>query len=185
MTSGAAAGRYARALFDVVLKETPGELEAVEAQVRDLSALFTGNAALATVMGNPAVPVTRKIAVTRALLDRAGALASPVSKLVLMLAERDRLMLLPDIARVYGDRLMDHQHVIRGEVTTAVELSPEKVRALAQNLERATGRRVVLGSRVDPSIIGGVVTRLGSTIYDASVTTQLEKMKQSLIEAGQ
>lgn len=185
MTSGAAAGRYARALFDVVLKEAPGQLEPVEAQIRDLSALFTGTPALASVMGNPAVPVARKTALTRALLERAGDLAAPVGKLLVMLAERDRLMLLPQIVRVYGERLMDHQHVIRGEVTTAVTLAPEKLSALAQSLERATGRRVVLGSRVDPSIIGGVVTRLGSTVYDGSVTTQLEKMKQSLIESGQ
>ena len=185
MTSGAAAGRYARALFDVVLKETPGALDAVESQIQGLSALFTGTPALAAVMSNPAVPVTKKVAVVKALLDRTGALAPQAAKLALMLAERDRLMLLPHIARVYRERLMDHQKVIRGEVTTAIPIPSERLAALAQSLERATGRRVVLESRVDPSIIGGVVTRLGSTIYDGSVTTQLAKMKQSLIEAGQ
>ena len=182
MTRGAAAGRYARALFDVVLKETPDSIEAVETQLRDISALFTGMPALGAVLGNPAVPVAKKIGVVKALLDRAGTLAPALSKLLLMLAERDRLPLLPDIARVYGDRLMDHQQVIRGDVTTAVELAPEKLRALTDGLARATGRRVVLESRVDPSIIGGVVTRLGSTVYDGSVVAQLEKMKQSLIE---
>ena len=185
MTSGAAAGRYARALFDVVSKEAPRDVETVETQLRDLSALFAGNPVLASVLGNPAVPVTKKVSVTKAILERAGSLPAPLSKLMLMLAERDRLMLLPHITRVYGERLMDHQHVIRGDVTTAAPLPDEKVRALAQGLERATGRKVVLEARVDPSIIGGVVTRLGSTVYDGSVTTQLEKMKQSLIEAGQ
>ena len=185
MTSGAAAGRYARALFDVVLKETPADVDTVESQLWQLSELFTGNAALAAVMGNPAVPVTKKTAVARAILERAGTLAPQLPKLILMLAERDRLTLLPDIARVYRDRVMDHQKVIRGEVTTAVALAPETLTALAQSLERATGRKIVLETRVDPSIIGGVVTRLGSTVYDGSVTTQLQKMKQSLIEAGQ
>ena len=185
MTSGAAAGRYARALFDVVLKESPAELGAVETQLVELAELFTGNPALAAVMGNPAVPVAKKVAVATALLERAGTLAVPVGKLTLMLAERDRLMLLPNIVRLYRERLMDHQKVIRGEVTTASALAPEKLRALAQSLERATGRKVVLESRIDPSIVGGVVTRLGSTVYDGSVTTQLEKMKQALIEAGQ
>jgi len=94
------------------------------------------------------------------------------------------LMLLPEIARAYDDRLMDHLNVIRGEVTTAFALAPEKVRALEQGLQQATGRKVVLESRVDPSIIGGVVTRLGSTVYDGSLTTQLQKIKQSLIETG-
>jgi F-type H+-transporting ATPase subunit delta len=185
VTSGAAAGRYARALFDVVLKEQPAALESVQAQLDGLSSIFTGNAALASAMGNPAVPVTKKIAVTRAVLDRAGAIASPLAKMTLMLAERDRLMLLPDILRIYGERVMDHQKVIRGEVTTAIALAPEQLRALEQGLERATGRKVVLQSKVDPEIIGGVVARLGSTVYDGSVTTQLQKMKQTLIEAGQ
>ena len=59
-----------------------------------------------------------------------------------MLAERDRLMRLPDIARIYGERVMDHQNVIRGEVTTAMALAPEKLQALEQGLAQATGRRV-------------------------------------------
>jgi len=185
VTSGAAAGRYARALFDVVTREQPGDLELVEGQLQDLSTLFTGNPALAAVLGNPAIAVSKKVAVTKALLERAGALVPAVSKLALMLAERDRLMLLPDVLRIYRDRLMDHQQVIRGEVTTAMAMAPAKLRALEQGLEQATGRKVLLESTVDPSIIGGVVTRLGSTVYDGSVTTQLRKMKQSLIEAGQ
>lgn len=185
MTSGAAAGRYARALFDVVLKETPSDVEPVLSQMRELSTLFTSNHALASVMGNPAIPAAKKVAVTGALLERAGALASPVKKVLLMLAERDRLMLLPAIARIYGERVMDHQKIIRGDVTSAVALAPARLRALEQGLEKVTGRKVVLESKVDPSIIGGVVTRLGSTVYDGSVTTQLQKMKQSLIQAGQ
>jgi F-type H+-transporting ATPase subunit delta len=185
VTSSAAAGRYARALFDVVLKEQPGGLDTVQSQVQDLSAVFVGNPAMAAAIGNPAVPVTKKVAVAKAVLARAGAIASPVAKLIVMLAERDRLMLLPAIARIYGERLMDHQQVIRGHVTTAMALAPDKLRALEQGLAQATGRRVMLDSKVDASMIGGLVARLGSTVYDASVTTQLAKMKQSLIEAGQ
>ena len=80
---------------------------------------------------------------------------------------------------------MDHQQIVRGDVTTAVALPADKLRAIEQGLQRATGRKVVLESKVDPSIIGGVITRLGSTVYDGSVTTQLQKMKQALVEAGQ
>jgi F-type H+-transporting ATPase subunit delta len=185
VTSSAAAGRYARALFDVVLKEQPGDLDAVQTQVTDLAALFAGNPAMVAVMGNPAVPVTKKIAVVQAVLARAGAIVSPVAKTILMLAERDRLLLLPEIVRIYGERLMDHQQGIRGQVTTAMALAPEKLSALERGLAQATGRRVVLQAKVDPSIIGGLVARLGSTVYDGSVTTQLQKMKQTLIEAGQ
>jgi F-type H+-transporting ATPase subunit delta len=185
VTSGVAAGRYARALFDVVLRESPADVEPVLAQLQDLTSLFTGNAALSSALSNPAIPVAKKIALTKALVERAGTLSSPLVKTLLMLAERDRLPILPDVARIYRDRLMDHQKVIRGEVTTAVAIPPAKLQALQHGLEQATGRKVVLEAKIDPSIIGGVVTRLGSTVYDGSVTTQLAKMKQSLIEANQ
>jgi F-type H+-transporting ATPase subunit delta len=94
-------------------------------------------------------------------------------------------VLLADLASAYRDRLLDHQRVIRGNVTTAVALNEQKLRLLEQGLSRATGRKVILESTVDPSIIGGVVTRLGSTVYDGSVTTQLNRLKESLIESGQ
>lgn len=184
MTAGAAAGRYARALFDVVLKEG-GDFEQVQADLQQFVDLFAQHPVLGATLGNPAIPASKKAAVARALVERAGTIGPVVGKLILLLAERDRVMLLPEIARIYRERLMDHQKIIRGDVTTAVALPAEKLRALEQGLQQATGRQVVLQSKVDPSIIGGVITRLGSTVYDGSVTTQLQKMKQSLIEAGQ
>jgi len=184
VTSGAAAGRYARALFDVVLKEG-ANLEQIQADLQQFVDVFAQHPSLGAMLGNPAIPASKKLGVAKALIERAGPISPVVAKIILMLAERDRLMLLPDIARLYRERLMDHQKIVRGEVTTAVALGTDKLRALEQGLQQATGRKVVLEARVDPSIIGGVVARLGSTVYDGSVTTQLEKMKQSLIEAGQ
>jgi F-type H+-transporting ATPase subunit delta len=184
VTSGAAAGRYARALFDVVIAESPATLDAAQSDLQSFCELFAGNEALAGVTANPSIPVARKTALAKALVERAGAVTPAAGKLIVLLASRDRLMLLPEVARAFRARLMDHQKVIRGDVTTATPLPPEKLRALEQGLQRATGRTVQLESRVDPSIIGGVITRLGSTVYDGSVTTQLDKMKQALIEAG-
>ena len=119
------------------------------------------------------------------MVERAGQVPAPLAKLIVVLAEKDRLTLLPGIARAYSERVMDHLKIVRGEVITAVPLAPDALHRLEQGLAAATGRKVTLAARVDPSIIGGVVTRLGSTVYDGSVTTQLQKMKQSLIEAGQ
>ena len=184
MTSGAAASRYARALFDVLLKER-GDLEKAETDLGAFAALLTQHPMLGTTLRNPAIPVSKKKAVVQAILERAGSVSPVVSKMILLLAERDRLMLLPGLLRTYRDRLMEHQQVIRGDVTTAMPIEADKLRALEQGFAKATGRRVILEAKVDPSIIGGVVTRLGSTVYDGSVTTQLQKMKQSLIEAGQ
>ena len=183
MTAGAAAGRYARALFDVVLKEG-GDVEKVQADFQQFVDLFEQHPVLATTLGNPAIPASKKQVVAKALIDRAGTISPVVGKMILLLAERDRMMILPEIARRYRERVMDHQKIIRGQVTTAIALPPEKLRALEQGLQAATGRKVVLETKVDPSIIGGVITRLGSTVYDGSVTTQLQKMKQALIEGA-
>jgi F-type H+-transporting ATPase subunit delta len=79
---------------------------------------------------------------------------------------------------------MEHARVIRAEVTTAVALPADRVTALQQGLAHVTGRDVQLETRVDPSIIGGAIARIGSTVYDGSVTRQLEKMKDALIAAA-
>ena len=183
MTGRAAAMRYARALFDVVLSES--DVQVAQDALQAFADLSRNNEALAHVFANPAIPISQKRAVTKALLDRAGSIPAPVAKLILLLADRDRLALLPEVASAFRERVMDHQKIMRGTVTTALPLEPDKVRALEQGLARATGRTVVLDQRVDPSIIGGVVTRLGSTVYDGSVVTQLEKMKQALVDSTQ
>lgn len=185
MTGRAAASRYARALFDVVLQEGQSTVEAVGTQLQEFADLLAGHEALAGVLGNPGIPAAKKHGLAQALIAHAGAMASPLSKIILMLADRDRLMLLPEIARAFRDRLMDYQKIMRGEVTTAVPLAADTVRKLEQGLGQASGRTVILDAKVDPSIIGGVITRLGSTVYDGSVATQLQKMKQALTETAQ
>jgi F-type H+-transporting ATPase subunit delta len=184
VTRAAAASRYARALFDVVLAKSPAGLDAAQADIQGFADLFSTNDALAGIAANPAIPVSKKAALVKALVARAGTITPAVGKLLPLLADRDRLMLLPEITRAFRARLMDYQNIVRGEVTTAAPVPAETLRALEASLQRATGRTVVLEARVDPSIIGGAVTRLGSLVYDGSVTTQLEKMKQALIEAA-
>jgi F-type H+-transporting ATPase subunit delta len=185
VTTGAAATRYARALFDVVLKEGgDAAVQKAQTELQEFAALFTSEP-LAHILGNPAIPVSKKKGLAAALVATAGPVSPPLAKTIVILAEKDRLTLLPGIARAYAERVMDHLKIVRGEVTTAVPLSAETLGALERGLAKATGRKVVLQARVDPSIIGGVVTRLGSTVYDGSVTTQLQRMKQALVEAGQ
>jgi len=182
VTRHAAASRYARALFDVALRES--DVVKIGDELTGFVGMIQSYEVLATIFTNPAIPGSRKAALAKALIERAGPLSTPLSKLILLLADRDRLVLLSDLASAYRERLLDHQRVIRGNVTTAVALDEQKLRLLEQGLARATGRKVILESKVDPSIIGGVVTRLGSTVYDGSVTTQLNRLKESLIESG-
>src|SRR5512134_2761558 len=115
MTSRAAAARYARALFEVARAEGI-DLERVQRELSEFAELVHGNQALQRALTNPAVPVPRKRAVVEDLLSRAGNLLSPIAKLLLLLADRDRLVLLSELADAYRNRLMDHQHVVRAEV---------------------------------------------------------------------
>ncbi len=179
MASRAVASRYARALFDVALAERV-DLDQIDRELSGFAELATGDAQLARVLTNPAIPTSKKRAVIESLATRVGPLLPQVSKLLLLLAERDRIAFLPDIVRAYRNRLNDHNHVVRAEVVTASPLAADRIAMLEERLGRATGRKVLLESRVDPSIVGGAVTRIGGTIYDGSVTTQLRKMGEAL-----
>jgi F-type H+-transporting ATPase subunit delta len=186
MTNRAAAARYARALFDVVRQESGGrqtDLEKVQQDLSEFAQMVTSHESLSRVLVHPAIPAARKRALVEQLAGRALGLSPVLARLLLLLADRDRLVLLPDVAEAYRSRLMDHLQVVRAEVTTAIPLPPERVQALQQGLARATGRQVHLGTRVDDSIIGGAIARIGSTVYDGSVTTQLDRLKQKLVEA--
>jgi F-type H+-transporting ATPase subunit delta len=168
--------------MEVAVKEK-ADLQQIDDQLQEFADLFTKNPALEKVMLNPAVPVPRKRAAMAELTERSK--VSPIlGKLLLLLAERDRLVLLPDLLAAYRERLLDQQQVVRAEVTSATALPADRAKGIEQELAKLTGRKVKLGTRVDPSIIGGVITRIGDTIYDGSVTTQLQRIKKTLQGAG-
>ena len=180
MTNRTAANRYARALFDVALKEQQ-DLDAIDRELGEFIDLMKAQPLFEKVLLNPAVPAPRKRAAVAAVIG-GEKLWPVVAKLLVLLAERDRLMLLPDLLAAYRERVRKLRRIVRAEVVTAEPLSPERAQAVARGLEQMSGRNVQMDLRVDPSIIGGVVARIGSTVYDASVATQLQKMKQRLVE---
>jgi F-type H+-transporting ATPase subunit delta len=180
VTSRAAAARYARALLDVIISER-GNPEQVEQELASIAGVIARHPELQHALTNPAVPVTGKRGVIQELTSRIK-VATPVAKLLVLLANRDRLALLPELLDVYRERLMDYRQVVRAEVTTAVPLSQDRAAQLERRLSELTGRRVTMTARVDPSLIGGIVTRIGSTVYDGSIATHLETMKQKLME---
>jgi|SRR6185503_13739804 len=177
MPSRASAARYARALFDVALKES--DPVQIEREVASFAGLMSSNAELHAALTNPAVPASAKRHIAEALGARLDA-APPVRKLLVLLADRDRLAIVPDLLAMYRERLMEHQQVVRAEVTTATPLTAERVTQIEQKLAALTGRKVNMSTSVDPAIIGGVVTRIGSTVYDGSIATQLAKLKEKL-----
>lgn len=181
MSNRISAARYARALFDVARKESDPvkvqqDLAAILAAVRD-------HADLAAVLSSRTVPDDARRKVVLAVAERLGCQA-PVGKLLALLAERRRLALLPDVAAVYEERLLDYQNIARADVLTAVPLSPQTQEALHASLARATGRQIEMKVAVNPSLVGGVIARVGSTVYDGSVRTQLKKMRDQLVARG-
>jgi F-type H+-transporting ATPase subunit delta len=180
MTNRTAAKRYARALFDVAAKERQ-DLDAIDRELADFLALVKGHAAFEKVLLNPAVPAPRKRAAVASVIANAK-LSPAVAKLLVLLAERDRVVLLPDLLAAYRERVLDFRKVVRAEVVTAEPLPLDRAQAVERGLAQLSGRTVQMELRVDSSIIGGVVARIGSTVYDASIATQLQKMKQRLLE---
>ena len=180
MTNRTAATRYARALLDVAIKEN-ADLDHIERDLESVVELFTQYPAFAHALLNPVVPVPRKRAAI-AELTALAQLLPMVAKLIGLLADRDRLVLVPDLLGAYRERLLDYRNVIRAEITTTAALPADRARVIETSLARATGRTVVLATSVDPSIVGGVVTRIGSTVYDGSIARQLQKLKAALGE---
>jgi F-type H+-transporting ATPase subunit delta len=180
MTNRTAANRYARALFDVAVKEKQ-DLGTIDRDLAEFIDLLKQHATFGKVLLNPAVPAPRKRAAVASVISQAK-LSPAVAKLLVLLAERDRFILLPDLLEAYRQRVRDFQKIVRAEVVTAAPLSAERAQAVERGLEQASGRHVQMDLRVDPSLVGGVVARIGSTVYDASVATQLQKMKQRLVE---
>lgn len=181
MTNKTAATRYARALLDVAIQEQ-ADLDQIERDLDGVAALFKQYPALAHALLNPVVPVPRKRAAVAELTAAAG-LTPMVAKLVGLLADRDRLVLIPDLVTAFHERLLDHRNVIRAAITTTEPLSADRAKAVEAGLASATGRTVSLTANVDPAIVGGVVTRIGSTVYDGSIRRQLQKIRERLNES--
>ncbi len=170
------AKRYAKALLEAAAEA--GALEQVAADLEALGPHFAAKE-VAGFFANPAVPRARKEAALTAAAERASASRIFVSLLRLLQA-RQRVGLLPDIARLFRDLADERTGRVRAEVTTAVPLPAASLEALAARLSAATGRQVHLTPQVDPTVLGGLVARVGSTLYDASLRTQLRRMREAL-----
>lgn len=178
MTNRTAATRYARALIDVALKEQ-ADLALIETQLTALASLVEQHTELRKALTNPAIPVPRKRAAVDAILQKVE-LQPTLAKTIVLLADRDRLALLSDVAEAVRQRLLDIRKIVRAQVITAEPLAADRLDAITRGLAVATGRTVELTPKVDPSIMGGMIAKVGSTVYDASVTSHLQRIRQRL-----
>lgn len=181
MASRASASRYAKALLDVAAGQ--GNLSEVASGLAAVASLAAEHPDLSRAFTDPRVTNVARLGVVHAVASRL-ALPSPVAKLLALLAERRRLELLPEIADVFQERLLAFQNVVPAEVTSAVLLTDDQVAALAERLSRATGSSARVTMHLDPALLGGIVARIGSTVYDGSIRTQLQKVRQQLVEGA-
>ena len=179
MSLRTSATRYAKALLQVALQES--DPEKIGQDLSSVAEAMAQSAELRRAMTSPGVPQDVRNNVIAAIAAQIGA-PPPLAKILKMLADRGRLDLVPLMAEVYRERLLAHGNIVRATVTSATPLTSDKVQGLEASLGNLTGKKVQIETAVDPALVGGVVARIGSTVYDGSIRTQLQKMKQQLIE---
>jgi F-type H+-transporting ATPase subunit delta len=180
MTNRAVANPFARALFDVARHSDPVR---IGQELHGFVSLVEAHTDLLKVLINTAIAPSAKANVLRELF-KLQPISDPLARLLVLLAERDQLIILPEIATLYDERLLDFLQVVRAEVTTAAPLSAEHQQALERGLAQATGRRVQMTTRVDPEILGGLVARIGSRVFDGSIARHLARVRERLVEAS-
>ena len=177
MNSGSIARRYARALLKIGVDS--GRLDQFSAELDRFSEAMRVQPLLMPVLGNPTYGYQRRRAVLEDLTSRLN-VAGVVRSLLLLLLDRSRLVVFPEIARAYAEFVDEHQGQVRAQVTSVAELDAETKRRLTDALEQSTGKRVMLSTRSDASLIAGIVTQIGSIVYDGSVQTRLAAMREHL-----
>jgi F-type H+-transporting ATPase subunit delta len=180
MSLRTSANRYAKALFDVALEEK-ADLAKVDQDLQAVVAMMHESPDLARAAAHSATTEAARRSMMEAVA-KAMTLSAPVTKTLVLLATSGKLDLIPDLAAAFRERLLAHQNIVRAEVTSAAPLSPEQTKALEESLSRVTGKKVELSVSVDPELLGGVVAKIGSTVYDGSVRTQLARMRQELVK---
>jgi F-type H+-transporting ATPase subunit delta len=178
--TGSIGRRYARALLPLVKSE--GRLEEAGGELRVLAGVFS-EPRLAAIVVNPTLGAAGLRELVEGVLKAAQ--ASPtVGNLVRLLAQRERLLQLPDIARAY-DALVDRElGRVRVEIRSAAPLAEVLEREITTLARRLAGKDVVVSGDVDPELLGGVVLDVGGSVYDGSVRTRLARMSRSMAEGS-
>jgi F-type H+-transporting ATPase subunit delta len=172
------ARRYATALADVVIKS--GQIEPVKTELKTWEQLMVANEDLLNAFRNPSIAHASKEKVLEGLIAKTRP-SLTTSNFLRVLLRNSRLTELGHINQRFETLLEERSGAAIADVTSARELSSDQQNELKANLEKLTGKQIKLNFAIDPEIIGGVVTRLGSTIYDGSVKTQLENLKEEMI----
>jgi F-type H+-transporting ATPase subunit delta len=180
LTSGVAL-RYASALFE--LAQEANALESVEADVDAFGTMLDESEDLKRLVESPLFTTEEQANALDAIFKKAGA-GELVSNLFKVVARNRRLFAARDIVRAFRSLMAAHRGEMVAEVTTAEPLSDENATRLREILADQTGRVIKLATKVDPSLIGGLVVKVGSRMIDTSLRTRLNSLKTAMKEVG-
>jgi F-type H+-transporting ATPase subunit delta len=178
MSLAAAAERYARAIFELGLET--GQLDQLTAGVADFAASYVDVPSLKRVLDSPVVEQSRREQVLREVGRRSALSPLCVNALLVMLRRR-RLPALAAVARRLRTLADEKNGICRATIISASSLPETYLTQLEQQLERTLGKRVVVEHQEDPSLIGGVVTRIGDNTFDGSLAGRLEELERTLL----
>lgn len=173
------ARRYAKAMLDIGTEQ--GSAEELREQLDAMAKLYRDSRPFRNALLNPSVKLEERRRVIKAIGQKLG-LNEMLVNFVQLLLDNDRFRVLPDIAEQYSAMVDARSGRVRAQVTSAEPLDPAQQARLKAALGKLTGKDVLLQTEVDQDILGGVVTRIGTTIYDGSLRTQLETLRTSILE---
>lgn len=180
MSESVVAERYAKALFELGIES--GQLAMLTDQLRSVARSYSDSPELRSVLDDPRVAESQVNGLIETLARRMA--LSPMAKnTLLVLVQRRRIKALPEIVARLVELTDERTGVLRATVTSAVPMAEAQAQQLGQELERLTGKRVVLERRTDPNLLGGIVTRIGDHVVDASLRGRFEAIERRLSES--
>ena len=171
--------RYARALLSVI--DDPTTLERIDELLAALTQALEDSPDLRSAMLDPAVPRSARTQLLRSLVEQNG-LPVEVGNFFATLVDNNRIDALDAIAVVFHEERERQQGIVAAEMTTATPITDEMKRRAQGVLERVTGAKVRLTCNVESDLIGGAVTKIGSTVYDGSLRSQLEQLRRKMAD---
>jgi F-type H+-transporting ATPase subunit delta len=174
-------GRYATALFELARDEK--SIDAVKGDLDKFDAMLSESADLKRLVRSPVFSAKAQLNALTAVLDKSG-ISGISAKFLKVLTANRRLFAVSDAIRAFRALVAKFKGEATADVTVAETLSDRNLDALKTALKSVTGKDVVLNVQVDPSIIGGLVVKLGSRMVDSSLRTKLNSIKHAMKEAG-
>ena len=171
------ARRYAKAIFTVGQEQ--GKYEEYNDVLAGVAGLFESTPEVVDALTNPLYPLDVREKVMAGMIGSMG-VDSVMSNFLNLLVEKKRAEILPEIAEEYKIMVDEEKNISHGSVISAIELSDELQQRVQVTLEKLTGKKVELTTSVDPSIIGGIIAKVGDLVLDGSIKTQLAGLKDSI-----